>query len=241
MGIDYGADQATIKQLKEKLVIANQILDYLKLATPFGHISARIPGTDNFLISTNFAPGLITSEDQILVCDLNGKVIEGKYPRTYAEVAIHTGVYRKRKDVDSVAHSHTPNVIALTLTETPLSLTNVEALDLGPGPIALHRRTAMIDKPQLGEEVCDLLGPNKAVMLKGHGAMLVGRSIEEALYATQNLEAVAMFQVMATSLGKIVPLTNQDKEALLQFHKTAAEQGGGFTRWFDYYASRVKK
>ena len=44
----YGADESTIKQLKEKLIIADKILELGKLATPYGHVSVRIPGTESF-------------------------------------------------------------------------------------------------------------------------------------------------------------------------------------------------
>jgi ribulose-5-phosphate 4-epimerase/fuculose-1-phosphate aldolase len=106
--------QVTLRELKRKLITANKILELEKLATPFGHVSARIPGTETFLITRNIAPGMATPAD-IIACDLNGNVLEGKYKETYAEVAMHTGVYRKRKDVNSVVHTHSSYVASLSI------------------------------------------------------------------------------------------------------------------------------
>jgi len=241
VGVSYGAEEATIKQLKEKLIVANQILDYLKLAAPFGHVSVRIPGTETFLISRNCAPGMVANEDDILVCDKDGKVIQGKYPRTYSEVPIHAAPFKKRKDVNAVVHSHTPYVIALSMAEIPVLLANLDGLNVGPGPLALYKKMVYVDTPEVGEEICDLLGPNKAVILKGHGALVVGRSLEEALYTAKDLETAAMLQWMASAVGKLVPMTDKEKAPVLEFLRTTASTGGGVTRWWSYYEFMLKK
>ena len=77
MAFAQGADKAAIDQLKEKVVLANKILDYENLARPLGHVSVRIPGTDTFLITGSVAPGQATIDD-IVICDMNGKVLQGK-------------------------------------------------------------------------------------------------------------------------------------------------------------------
>jgi ribulose-5-phosphate 4-epimerase/fuculose-1-phosphate aldolase len=167
----YAADQATVTQLKEKLLVANKILDYLKMATPFGHISVRIPGTETFLITSSVAPGVATMDD-ILVCDMNGKVVEGKSKSTYSEVVIHTGVYKKRKDVNSVVHSHSQYVIGLSMGGHTVLPVNTNAFAAGFDPIAVYEKVYLINQPKQGEEVADLLGQNRTVILKGHGAVI---------------------------------------------------------------------
>lgn len=232
--------EATVRQLKQKLVVANRILDFLKMATPFGHISVRIPNTDTFLIARSVAPGLVTMND-IVVCDMNEKVLGGRYKTTYAELAIHTGVYKKRKEFNSVIHSHSSYVIALSLAETTVLPTDVTSIVLGPQPIAVFEKVVFINKPELGREAADLLGPNKAVILKGHGALVVGRSVEDAIYVARNLENTAMLQLMALSAGKLVPLTDLEKQPLIEFNKWANRPGMAADREWTYYASMVKK
>jgi len=237
----YGTDEQTIKQLKEKLILANKILELEKLATPYGHVSIRIPGTETFLITRSVAPGIATLDD-IVICDLNGKVLEGKYKNTYSEVAIHTGVYKKRKEFNSVVHTHSPYVIALSMAGMTVLPSNLQAIEVGIEPIAMYNKMVFIDKPVFGEEVADLLGPNKAVILKGHGAVVVGMSIEEAMYAARILETSARFQWMARCVGSIVPVTEQERQLLIEFHKSAAATPGrGGSREWAYYEFILKK
>jgi len=238
----YGADEATLKELREKLVTANRILELEKLATPFGHVSARIPGTETLLIARSVAPGMVTLDD-IVVCDLNGKILEGKYKDTYSEVAIHTEVYKKRKDVNSVVHSHSPYVIALSLTDnTVLPLTGT---GIGPRSISLFKKRGLIDTPKLGEEVYNLLGPNRAVILKGHGAVIIGRSIEDAVSRARGLENSAKLQWMARCVGKLVPFADEKKQPGIESQQArrgeSSEGLHGLQREWVYYEYMLKK
>jgi ribulose-5-phosphate 4-epimerase/fuculose-1-phosphate aldolase len=232
----YGADEATMKEYKEKLIIANKILDLEKLAIPFGHVSVRIPGTETFLTTRSVAPGMATLDD-IVVCDLNGKVLEGKYKSTYQEVVIHTGVYKKRKDINSVVHTHSSYVVALSMTDNTVLPANLTAIGgIGPEPVGFFKKMVFIDTQELGEELCDLLGPNKAVILKGHGAVTVGKSIESAIFSAQNLENTAMLQWMASCVGKLVPMTEQERRIAIEFNEKAEKVGaGGYQRVWAYY------
>jgi len=237
------SEEATIKELKEKLIIASRILDMEDLARPLGHISARIPGTETFLITRSLSPGMATVDD-LVVCDLNGKVLEGKYSRTFGEVWGHAGVYRKRVDIQSVAHTHSWNVMALSMTETTVVPASFESMRVAHEPIALYKKLYYLDSLEVAEEVAGLIGPNKAVILKGHGAVVVGKSIEETTVSAVDLERAAKVQLMAASAGKLVPFTEKEKEPMIRFLKDVEAQGGTtnpYARAWEYYKSRVTK
>ena len=228
------ANTVSNRQLREKLILANRILEFLKIATPFGHVSVRIPDTDSFLITGPIAPAMAKMAD-ILVCDMNGQVLQGKYKNTYLEVPIHTGVYKKRGEFNSVIHSHSPYVIALSVVGLTVLPTGLTSSVVGSDPIALFKKVVLIDRPELGEDVADLLGPNKAVILKGHGAVIVGKSIEDAIYVARNLETSAMVQWMASCVGKVMPLTEQESERLNEYKKHADESLMAADREWRYY------
>ncbi len=235
------ADQATIRSLKEKLVVANRILSLDKLATPFGHVSARIPGTDTFLIARSVAPAMVTLDD-ILVCDLNGKILEGNYKDTYSEVPIHTEIYKKRKDVNSVAHTHSTYVIALSMTDTAILPYN--SFYLGPQPLAMFRKRGLIHTAEWGGEICNLMGPNRAVVLKGHGAVIIGKSIEDVVSKSHILERTAELQWKAMAVGKLVPFTEEESgpPRAEQELKQGGEKGlHGLDREWAYYEYMIKK
>lgn len=226
------------RKLKDKLIIANHILDLYDLAKPLGHISARIPGTKTFFISRGIAPGMVTPDD-ILICDFDGKVIQGKYSKTYGEVAAHTGVYRKREDINSVAHIHPTYVIALSMTEKPILPASLNSFTAGHKPISILKKVMFIDTQAIGEEVADLLGPNNAVMLKGHGAVVVGKSLEACTNNAVALENAAKLQLLASLTGTVLPLTEQEKQPLVDYLTRNA--GSGAARAWDYYEFILKK
>ena len=78
-----------------RMMVMAELLDYS------GHVSARIPGTDRFLIPPRDASRAGLTPDEILVVDINGKVLEGKGPAP-TETAIHSGVYRHRAKAPAV-------------------------------------------------------------------------------------------------------------------------------------------
>jgi len=105
--------------------------------------------------------------DDVLVCDMDGNVVEGKYSRTFGEVLAHAGVYRKRKDIRSVAHTHSWNVMALSMTETTIVPASFESIKVAYEPVALYKKVSFLDNLEVTEEIAGLIGPNRAVILKG--------------------------------------------------------------------------
>src|SRR5688572_8917905 len=101
-------------KLVENLILANRMLDEARLAVPFGHVSARV-GEDRFLISRAVPPALVTERDMLLV-DLNGKVLEGE-GRWHGESWIHICIYRTRPEVNGVVHTHSLYVTSLATAE----------------------------------------------------------------------------------------------------------------------------
>jgi ribulose-5-phosphate 4-epimerase/fuculose-1-phosphate aldolase len=234
-----GTSAAAVRHLKQKLLTANRILDLERLATPFGHISVRIPGTETFLITRSISPGAAVMND-ILVCDMDGKILRGKYQDTYSEVVIHTEVYKKRKDVNSVVHFHSTHVIALSLAGHTVIPANLQVTVVGLKPVAVYKKMLFIDKPRLAMEIADLMGADKAVILKGHGAVAAGVSIEETMYTALNLERSAMYQWMARNVGKVDPISAADMNELTKYHKRLQRGGHGSSREWTYYEWKLK-
>ena len=237
------SDKAVLRELKEKLILAGRILDMEDLVRPLGHITVRVPGTETFLITRGVSPGMATVDD-VLVCDMDGNVIEGKYSRTFGEVLAHAGVYRKRKDIRSVAHTHSWTVMALSMTETTIVPASFESIKVAYEPVALYKKVSFLDNLDVTEEIAGLIGPNRAVILKGHGAIVAGKSIEEATVSAIDLERAAKAQFMASCVGKLVPFTEMEMEPLVKFLRNIEAQTGTtnpFGRAWEYYKSQLAK
>src|ERR1700749_3390156 len=93
--------------LREQLADCHRMMVMAELLDYSGHVSARIPGTDRVLILPRDASRAGVTAADMLVVDLEGKLLAGNGPAP-AETAIHLGVYRAREDVSAVGHGHPP-------------------------------------------------------------------------------------------------------------------------------------
>jgi ribulose-5-phosphate 4-epimerase/fuculose-1-phosphate aldolase len=229
-------ERINIKSLEEKLVIANRVLDHEQLAVPLGHVSLRIPNRDQILISRNIAPGLVTKKD-ILHLDLSGKILRGEGKR-YAEIPLHLSIYRVREDVECVAHIHPFHVIALSMAKIPIRPMSNEALFLSEKDVPIYEDPQLIDTHSKGEALAKALGKRSAISIKGHGAVVVGKSVEETVVLSIHMEQAAKLQIFAKGIGN--PLPYPLKQVRAWRNTLKAYTGGGPTeREWSYYKARV--
>ena len=93
-----------------RLLVAEGILDYS------GHVSARIPGRDAFVVQIGSQSRAELSPETMLVVDYDGKVLEGD-GQPPSELPIHLEILKARPDVEAVLHSHMELAIAFTMME----------------------------------------------------------------------------------------------------------------------------
>jgi ribulose-5-phosphate 4-epimerase/fuculose-1-phosphate aldolase len=227
-----------IAALKETLVTASRILANEGLVKAYGHISVRIPDTDRFLISPRMSPALVHYED-ILTMNLAGEVLEGKKPSN-SEVYIHTCIYRDRPDVNSVSHTHSPMAVVLGVAGQTIQPISNAGVRFASG-VPLFTKPVMIDNEQLGDEVAAMLGQHSAIMLKGHGAVIVGKELKQTCLASITLEEAAQLQFWATLIGKPAVYDEEEIKAAMIGKFPAPTPGSPpqENRAWDYYASKL--
>jgi ribulose-5-phosphate 4-epimerase/fuculose-1-phosphate aldolase len=229
-------ERINVKGLEEKLVIANRILDHEQLAVPLGHISLRIPNRNQILISRNIAPGLVTRKD-ILHLGLSGEILKGG-GRLYAEIPLHLSIYRARRDVQCVTHIHPFHVIALSMAKIPIQPMSNEVLFLTDEDIPIYDDPQLIDTNQKGDALAQALGSRPSISIKGHGAVVVGETVEETVILAVHMEQAARLQIMASIAGKPSPFPVEQIRSWKDTLK--AYTGGGPTeREWSYYKARV--
>ena len=111
--------------LRRDVVLANRIIERFGLSNAFGHVSARIPGTNSFVFPTRRSPGL-AEEANLLILDTDGNVLSGQGTPN-SEFWIHARAYDARPDVGGVVHAHPPACICLTQIGEPIALFTTKA------------------------------------------------------------------------------------------------------------------
>jgi len=200
------ADKKVIAQLKRRLLEGIQVLTAEGVLTGSGHLSARVPGTETFLINPRYA-GVLADPGDICTVNLSGKRIAGKGPIP-SESAIHSAIYRARKDVRSVLHCHARHAILMGLQDGGLVPFSREAGRFAGAPI--FPSSHGIDNDGLAERMVQVLGAQPAIFLRGHGVVVVGPGIEGTCISAIQLERASMDQLFLMSFTTPKPLPDME-------------------------------
>ena len=207
---------ADLSDLKSKLAMSSRMLFNAGLVDYSGHISARIPGSDRLLILPHPVSRALVKPDDMVVTDFDGKLIEGKY-KAPSEVFMHARAYKARGDIESVAHLHNHMVATLTMVDKSFypASSNPGAF-FGPGPLPVYKDPALIHTIEQGDAVAKALGKGDAVMLRGHGSMVVGQAIEWVFAACVDLEEAASRFYQASVLGPVLVYNDDETQRVMQ-------------------------
>jgi ribulose-5-phosphate 4-epimerase/fuculose-1-phosphate aldolase len=197
-------------EAREQVAIANRVLALSGLAegvtAALGHASMRLPDNPNrFLVKGRGykidALAMIQPADLVL-CDLDGNKVDGPDGVTQCfEVKMHSCLYRERPDVQAVVHAHPRYVVVMSVVGEPLRPCCQEGAQLvrKPLPVYPHMRTVVTEEH--GMDVVRVMGNARAVILLGHGATTVGRSLPEAVTSMLQLEEQARMNWCVRAAG----------------------------------------
>lgn len=191
-------------QQKKELVDAILMLERAEVIDFNGHFSWRLPGQDHMLINSGASVRSALTVDDIVTIDFDGNLIEGDAVPPM-EFHIHSEIYRKRADVNSVVHTHPTWSTLFSMTGNSVKPVIMQASVLGE--IQQFPKTASINKRPLGEELAECLGAHRVAMLKSHGAVIAAEGILEAFVLAFYLEENAHRQYLAQQIGEPMVLS----------------------------------
>lgn len=177
-----------------------------------------------YLMSRSLAAEFVTADD-IMEFDLDSNPVGPAGRSLYGERFIHGEIYRARPDVRAVVHSHSPRVIPFGVTGTPLRALYAAVGFVGDGvPVFDTRKLAgrsnmLVGDPESGRALAQALGARGAVLMRGHGAAVVGASLPIVVARSVYLELNAKLQMQAMALGHDV--TYLDAEEARQMTELA--------------------
>ncbi|WP_345650267.1 class II aldolase/adducin family protein [Streptomyces tremellae] len=130
------------------------------------------------------------------------------------ELPIHQEVLKARPDVRAVVHVHPPSVVAADLGGLALrpivGAYNIPAMRMALGGIPVYPRGVLITRPGLGKELADALGDHPACVLRGHGIVATGETVQQAVVRALNLDALAKITLSASAHGVPPVLPDED-------------------------------
>ena len=216
------------RKLAERLVWVTGVLHKVGLLDGFGHLSARLPG-NRFLCIPKMPPGKAKVKD-LLTLDVDGRTIRGQR-QPPAEWPIHAAIYVRRPDVGAILHYHAESAIVLSLVGQPVRAVANCGVFFGKGT-PLFDSPALITTLELGRQVAETLGDQCAVLLRGHGAVLVADSPERVLWLGVNLDKTARIQILASALGGMKAHSDEETAAIVAVEAGANALEGRFLEFY---------
>jgi L-fuculose-phosphate aldolase len=229
----------THEETQAKLIDAGKVLvaegqdDFTR-----GHLSVRLPDDPSRFYMKAHSLGLDEiTPDNILTIDLEARVVAGT-ARRHSETYIHSEIFKARPDVQAIIHTHSPYAVAFSATGRPLQVYSqpaalfFEALGLYDGTINLIRDAKM------GADVAAALGPHRAVLLRNHGVVVTGPTLEEAVVGTIMLENAARIQMITEAVTQDGPQFSRADVEKLRHDISQPDQ---FKVNFDYLVRRVRR
>jgi ribulose-5-phosphate 4-epimerase/fuculose-1-phosphate aldolase len=207
VGVAASSGGAVERAVLEELAAASRILADHGVFDAAGHMSMRHPGhPERFLMSRALAPALVTADD-ILELTLECEVCDAGGRHAFLERFLHGPIYRARPDVMAIAHGHPPSVIPFGLVATPMRATYHNAAFLAEGVPVFDIRERfgatdiVVNSAERGAALAEALGDKSVLLLRAHGVVVVGPSLQAAVFRAVFTEVSARVQLQAAALG----------------------------------------
>lgn len=194
-----------------------------------GHITARDPEyTGCFWVNPFGAPfdGLVP--DDLILVNGDGQVVEGRHHVNQAAFAVHAQVHRARPDIVAVAHTHSLHGRALSALGEFIEPITQESCAFYEDHAVYQAYTGVVVDEEEGRRIAAALGPRKAIILRNHGLLTVGDSVDAAAWWFVTMERSCQVQLTARAAGK--PVLIEHREAVA----TREQLGSDLVAWINY-------
>ena len=201
------------------LAAASRILAAQGVVDPFGHVSLRSPAApERYFMSRSLAPALVTPDD-ILEYDLDSNALNANGRGSFLERFIHGEIYRARPDIQSIVHSHSPSVIPFGMVDVPMQAMFHTAAFIAAGVPVFDIREKfgatdmLVGNHEKGVALAAVMGRNDVVLMRAHGSVACGPTLQGAVFRAVYTEVNARIQHWTVALkngGRVAALDSED-------------------------------
>lgn len=217
MGMDYQHPGQLPAARREIVEVCRTMHQRQLIAAGDGNVSVRV-GERRMLVTPSGARKGFLRPDELVLCDMEGRPLQGESGRPSSELAMHTAIYAVRSDVRAVVHAHPPCAIAHTVAGITLSEPLMPEVFCELGEIVtLPYTTPTTD--EVPRAVREAIVGRVALIMERHGSITVGPTLAKAYDRLEVLEHTARISLMAHTLapGRVRGLDAQQIEKLRLF------------------------
>ena len=210
---------------REVLKVARGIFEANLVKSTFGVVSVRIPDTDFVIITpSGFSKATLRPENLIIV-DLDANLLQGNFVPS-VETPMHTYIHKIRKDISTVIHTHSPMACAFAAANRDIPCVSAEQAFYLGGKVPIVRNYSLpgTKNPKELQSIAEALHGINAVLLRKHGAIIVGKTPDEALDTAIILEDAATMALFSMVLAAPRAFTSKELKYLKIFKNTVYGQ-----------------
>src|SRR4030067_137729 len=200
-----------IRDISGKMVKASkELYEHGLVRGTSGNISARIPGTDTFLIKPSGVYMKLLKPEELVLVTLEGNKSRGE-SNVSMETPMHVAIYRARKDAQAVVHTHAPTATAFGIARIEILPLQIELFILLPRGVPIIPFKLPGSKG-LAEAVRKKIAEDDALILENHGIVTVGSTVEAACNLNEMVEEAAKIQFMTMMLAGKTTISRAELE-----------------------------
>ncbi|MBV8743694.1 MAG: class II aldolase/adducin family protein [Xanthobacteraceae bacterium] len=233
----------SLADVRHELAIANRMVAHEGVLDAFGHISVRHPEDPNrYFLSRSRSPELVEPAD-LYEYDLDSEPVTPPPLPMYSERVIHGEIFKARPDVNAVCHHHSPDILPYCITGEPLAVVYHLGAVIGAhvpfwdSQDEFGDTNLLVRKPEEGASLARTLGDHNMVLMRRHGATVVGGNLRQVVFRTIYGCRNAEYQTAAKLIGKVGTLTPGEVEMAGQLHA----QPNTIARAWEYWLTRLEK
>ncbi len=233
--------------LARKVALSCRILAKLGLfKETTGHVSARSPGGRTMLIRGRGGSetGLIfTRPDDIVLSDFDGAPLKNRAGlKTPNEACIHGEIYKSRPEAGGVVHAHPPAIVLTSMAGIPLRPIfggyDPQAMRIALRGVPVYQSSLTLHSVEQVHAMLEVMGESDICVLRGHGAVVVGRTIEEATIKAIKLDHLAEMNLRAAILGEIPSVPQDDIDRFLARRQAPGRTQEPLWRFYEEWEKR---
>jgi len=192
------------EEIKREMVDFARLMYERKLTVSSdGNLSVKMGG-GQLLITPDFCCFGTVLESDLVKIDFFGNVLEGSKPPS-SEFRMHVEVYKRRKDVGAVVHTHSPYATAFSAADAEIEpILSDLAVFRGVVPKTTY---APPHTAEIAHAISHLVEDHDAILLRNHGALTVGATLEAAYLNAERLEFISQVTAIARQIGTLRKLS----------------------------------
>lgn len=229
-----------IERTIRDVVIANRILALNNVLDAYGHVAIRHPERpDRYFLARSVSPAIVDIPD-VIEFNLDGTPVDKEERRPlYLERFIHGGVFEIRPDVKASLHSHADELLPFSISKTTRLRPVIHAVgDIGENiPVwdiadkFGDDTTLLVTNMDHGRDLAGCLDCNRMALMRGHGFVCVGRTINDLVRLAVYIPRNARTQFAAMQMGEYKALSRGEIEARLALDPEAPAMKRGWEYW----------